>query len=140
MNYNLLKQIAQDIPGSSQDVADVLNSKSETVKVESFQTMRSLLAGIGLEDTNTFMSQLEEAAPHVPGMNRVLYLLKPSEGGVDVGDKTTYDVLNTLKANGLVNGAIIDKIIGLGEKKSSIAEINNLGYITAGDVQFARTL
>ncbi len=140
MNYQVLKQLIADQSGDSQQVAEWCNTPSVETVIESFQTTRSLMANIGADAADTFLSQLETAAESIPVVGRTLKLLNPSEGGVDVGLSVVRVQLDQLVMASLVDGDIAAAVKGLANKLVTPAHSVGLSTVLPGDVECERTL
>lgn len=144
MNYNTLKALIdsnQDSPSlSDAEITLWLNTPSVTIHVETLVSIRTLMGQLNPVMADDIMTRLEAAAQADSVIARVVKMMQPSEGGIDVGNIYTQASINSLVTSLVLTQEQADAIIGLSEKIVSPAENAGLGIIRQGEVEFARGL
>jgi hypothetical protein len=63
---------------------------------------RVLINLLGLNMTSAILDALEAAAVNMPALKRVLFLLEPAQGGIDIHNPTSQTMLNQLETAGIL--------------------------------------
>lgn len=140
MDYQALKALIEPrLADSDEDIANWCNTPSVIVTKERFVTNRTLMAELGPAVSDTILNKLELAAQENSITQRVITMLKPSEGGIDVN----LDAVRTQIA-GLVPTVLdqseADAITSLANIEMSPASAAGLPVIRIGDVKYTRTI
>ena len=146
MDYNTLVtrlQQADCTSKSDAEAAEFLNAKNIVETYSRFGSFRTLAELLTAEEYATLKTALAAAAQGQPVVADMIEMLKlPGDergngGGIDFGSARVAATLAQLVQGGL-DAAIAAKLTGYAQRQISIAEQLGLGYVTDGDVAFAR--
>ena len=130
-----LKTLIQGQSGTDQEVADWCNTKGLISLQEKWVTERTLMAELGPVVADSIMTKLEASTDSI--VKRVVKMMSPSEGGIDVGHAATRAQLMAMSGT-LLSVEEVDALMGIAEILISPAEDAGLGFVTAGMVQAVR--
>lgn len=116
----------------------VLNAPTVARPRQCIVTTRTLMADLGLDVADRILTALEAAATQNRALNRVLILLSPAEGGVDIGHRETRKQIETLAAAGVLQRNDADALLALGIEMISPAAAIGCGVVTEADVHAVR--
>lgn len=122
---------------SDNEIADLLNAKTQTSIQPRFITARSILAEIA--DGAAILDKLDATAALVPAVKWAMLYLK-GETGIDVGYPSTRDQLDGLAQAGILTAAQAEEVKTMALQPISRAEQLGLGSVSYNDVNAARAL
>lgn len=68
-------------------------------------TIRSMMSELGVTMADSILTSLEAASVQIPVLKRVLFLLEPAQGGIDIHDPESVAMIETLTIAGVLTAA-----------------------------------
>ena len=127
-----LSELIVGQPGTDQEVLDWCNTPSVTRLREYMSTERTLMADLGPVMADAILTKLEAVPDSV--VQRVVKMLSPSQGGIDLGHPATRAQIDALVVGGVLLSEEGDALKGLGEEVVSPAVNAGFGVIRFGEI------
>lgn len=140
-DYIALKQLIQPQLTANQTDDQILtwvNTPSITRTVSKFISTRTMMADLGPTQADALLTKLEGIATQNSMVARVIKMLDPNQGGIDIGLAATRAAIDGLVTAGALSNSDSTALKSMGEETVSPAVNAGFYGVTLGDIQFAR--
>ena len=123
MSVDLVKDLIRihNLTGTAQEIADVLNAKTETVTNDELYTVAGIIKELGPDMARQVLTAFEAATAVDPLLKAVYY--KITSTGISFADPDTVALLEQLQAAGVLTQDQGDALKGIGFRKKSKWEL-----------------
>ena len=133
-----LKELIAGQTGTDEEVLAWCNEPSITRNKDYYATTRSLMGDLGPTMADIILSKLETVASSDSVLKRVVDMLSPSQGGINLGNPHTIAQIDALVVATVLTVEEGDALKSLGEEVVSPAVNAGLGVVKLGHIEEAR--